>query len=46
MMLGEVKGGGIDEFPLNEVGQLVDGLKRLMDIQPFRTKKYWIFDGW
>ncbi len=37
-MLGEVKGGGIDEFPLNEVGQLVDGLKRLMDIQPFRTK--------
>lgn len=35
---GEVKGGGEGNFPPDEIGQLTDGMKRIMNVQPFRSE--------
>jgi hypothetical protein len=43
---GEVKGGGKGEFSGDQIGQLTDGMSRLMNLQPFRKFMYgFLTDG-
>jgi hypothetical protein len=45
-MLAEVRGGGEGDFPIEYVGQLTDGMIRLMQKQPFRWQMYGVLtDG-
>lgn len=37
VLLGEVRPGGTGDFSDDEIGQVTDGLRRLLDKQPFRT---------
>lgn len=45
-LLGEVKSGGEGPFPSSEIGQVVDGMTRLMNKQHFRQRMYgFLTDG-
>jgi hypothetical protein len=44
-MVGQVKGGGRGLFPLNEQGDVIDAMVRVMHAQPFRHQLFGVLTG-